>query len=393
MSPSSDRRGYFLLLASAFLWGTSTSQLNLLAVVLRQGGISEPAIAFIFSSSTVAVVAATLISGALASRIGAVHTLFIGGLISLAAVIALPFAVGSAPLAALAKAGQGFGFGLFTPAGQLFAKSRAREEDQILAVGRFTAMFLVPTFFAPVLGEWSLRHWGTTAFFVLAMPPLGLGLLLVQRLPRDGETPSPPDTAGYVALLRNRRLWLPNAAAMQSGLAYAFAFSFLPLMLVESGTPVAAFFSPFAVVLLTTRFVGLKHLQGLAVPLLAALGLLAYAIGLGFLTVSAPILPAALAGCLMALGYAVIHPTCVQWSSRQYPVAERARPVALINTTFNLGSVFAMQTTGSLLPILGWRAVLMILMLTIVAVLAMLLAATVQDRYESRKAALADRAA
>jgi MFS family permease len=143
---------YPLLLAVAFLWGSSTSQLNLLAVVLRQHGMSDPVIAVILSSSTVAVVVAALVSGALASRIGAVRTLILGGVISFAAIAALPFAVGSAPLAALAKVGQGFGFGLFTPAGQLFAKSLAREDDQIRAVGRFTAMFLIQTFFGPAVG-------------------------------------------------------------------------------------------------------------------------------------------------------------------------------------------------------------------------------------------------
>src|SRR5207248_1301234 len=145
--------------------------------------------------------------------------------------------------------------------------------------------------------------------------------------------------------------WLPNAAAMQSGIGYGFAASFLPLMLVEYGVPVAAFFSPFAVILLATRFFGLKYLQRLAVPALVALGLAAYASGFGVLAASLSISGAVAAGALLALGYAVIHPTCVEWSSRPYPPAERARPVALINTTFNCGSILAIQATGSILPI------------------------------------------
>ena len=101
------RRHYMLLLAASFFWGTTGTQLTLLAAVLRQRGISEPVIAMILSSSSVSVVVAAMISGVLASRIGAVRTLVLGALISCAAIAALPFAVGSAPLAVLAKAGQG----------------------------------------------------------------------------------------------------------------------------------------------------------------------------------------------------------------------------------------------------------------------------------------------
>lgn len=378
---------YFVLLAVAFLWGCSTSQLNLLAVVLRQHGMAAPAIAVVLSATMVAVVAAALVSGALASRIGARRTLVLGGIISFAAIAALPFAVGSAPLAVLARAGQGVGFGLFTPAGQLIAKSLAREDDQIRAVGRFTAMFLIPTFFGPALGEWSLRHWGEGGFFLLATAPIALGLLLAAALPHH-ETPAPPNSAGYLALLRDRRQWVPNAAAMQSGIGYGFAASFLPLMLVEYGVPVAGFFTPFAVILLATRFLGLNYLQRLPVPILAALGLAAYAMSFGVLAGSVSVSTAVAAGCLAALGYAVIHPTCIEWSSRPYPPAARARPVALINTTFNFGSIVAVQAAGSLLPLIGWRGVLIALGLIVLSVLAIVSIQTPREQWRTLPSSL-----
>ena len=370
MCPSCDRRAYGLLLVAAWCWGSATSQLTLFAVVLRSHGFADPLIAAILSTATVAVAVAALVSGPLVSRVGAVGTLLIGGLLASAAIAALPFAVVAAPLVALAMLGRGFGFGLFTPAGQLFAKAHARDDDQVRAVGMFTAMFLLPTCFGPALGEWALRRLGEHGFFLLALLPIVLGVLVVTQLPRHQETPAPPDTAGYLRLLRDRRLWLANVTVMQSGLAYAFASSFLPLLLIEAGTPVAAFFTPFAVVLLTTRFLGLTVLQRLAPPHLAALGLTASATGLAILAGVATPLWAGLAGGLMGLGYAVLHPTCVEWSARLYPPAARARPVALINASFTVGSLLAVQVTGVALGSLGWTGILRLLAVLVLMVLA-----------------------
>jgi MFS family permease len=363
MSPSSR------LLGAAFLYGCSTAQLNLLAVVLRQHAMSDAEIAAVFISGTVCIAGGALASGALASRIGTVRTLALGCLLAWLSIVALPYTLDSAPLAALVRAEQGFGFGLFTPMGQLLVRSQARAGDEIRAVGLFTAMFLLPTFFAPAWGEFALRKCGELTFFLSAMAPIAVAFSFVCIMPRDRE-PAPSNAAGYLALARDRHLWLPNAASMQSGLAYTFAASFLPLMLGEYSTPVAAYFSPFAVILLATRFFGLKHLQRLPVPSLMALGLFAYATGLGILAVSGTAVPVAVAGCLNAIGYSVIHPTAVQWSGVRYPASPR--PVALVNTSFNLGSILALSVTGWLLPMFGWRGVLSLLASIVTAVLVII---------------------
>jgi MFS family permease len=181
----SKYRDYLLLLAAAFCWGSSLSQLTMLAVVLRDHGMSAPMIATVLSASTVAMLLASLASGPLASRLGATRTLLIGAIVSLTAIAVLPFAVGAAPLATLAMAGRGLGAGLFTPSGQLFAQAQARADDRTRAVGMFTAMFLIPNFFGPALGEWSLRHLGEIGFLLLPILPMVAALLLVCWLRRD----------------------------------------------------------------------------------------------------------------------------------------------------------------------------------------------------------------
>jgi predicted MFS family arabinose efflux permease len=371
-----DQRDYASLLAAALWWGTGTSQLILLAAVLERHGMTAPVIATVLSCSSLAMVAALLVSGPLVSRWGAVRSLVLGCGIGLAATIALAFAVDWAVPAAALQVARGFAAGLLLPSGQLVAKSLARDDDQIRAVGMFTAMLLIPTFFGPTLGQWGLLHLGERGFFVMATVPLAIGMLFTLLLSRDRDTPAPPDAAGYLALLRDRRCWLPNLASMQSGLAYAFASTFLPLFLLSQQVAVAAFYAPFAGALFATRFLALKHLQRLAAPRVTMLGLLVYAIGFYALLVPGDhIWAAACAGCLFGLGYGVIVPVTIDWSSRPYPAAARARPVALINTSFNLGSIVALQTTGAVLPMLGWAGVLVSLG-TMIALVFLLIAAT-----------------
>ena len=49
------------------------------------------------------------------------------------------------------------------------------------------------------------------------------------------------------------------------------------------------------------------------------------------------------------------------FNASHYPHAERARSVALVNTSFNLGSIVAVQATDAALLVLGWSGILIIL--------------------------------
>ena len=369
MLPSSSRRDYKLLLTAAFLWGCGTSQLMLLSVVLNAHGMVAVLIAFVLSCNSLAILLSALASGVFASRFGAVRTLVLGGMISFVAIACLPFTLDWAPATALASFARGFGFGLLTPAGQLFAQAIADEGDRKRVIGVFTAMFLVPTFFGPAIGEFWLYRLGEAGFFVSILLVMILGLISATLLPRHHDTPAPPSSAGYLALLRDRRSWFPSVSAMQSGLAFTFANSFLPLMLTTFAVPVTGFFTPFSVGLLFTRFVGMKYLQRLPAERLILLGLAAYGMGTALLAAGGlAIILVGLAGSLYGLGYGVIIPTAVDWLAGSYPPAERARPVALINTSFHIGAIVSMQLTGGGLALMGWSGVLAVLVGIIFAV-------------------------
>jgi hypothetical protein len=130
------------------------------------------------------------------------------------------------------------------------------------------------------------------------------------------------------------------------------------------------FFAPFAVIMLATRFVGMRWLQLLPPPVVVGLGLLTYGAGLFGMTTIAL---APLCGALFGFGYGVTLPSSIEWSTRLYP--QNRRPVALINSSFQAGSIIALQTTRLLLASIGWGGVLTALG-TMVAVVFLMIAVT-----------------
>lgn len=359
MSPFSSRS--WCLYLAALCYGCSTSQLTLLPLVLSQQGLSASSIAILLSAHALAVVAGMLASSPLAQRLGARQPLLLGGLLSGFALALLPLDGGSGWFTALGLCGRGVGFGMFTTAGQLLAKAQAPPEHQVSAVGQFTVCFLVPNLCMPALGEWALGAWGHTGYFGLLVLPVLPSVLAGTYVPCFQTLARAVSSGSYQEVLHDRQMWPPILTAVQGGVAYGVAITFLPVLLVSRAIPIAVFFTTFAVVLLAMRVVGLRYVESLSPPTIACVGLGAYAAGLIGLAVSAMGGIAGLAGALFAVGYGVLHPTCVEWAARAYAPAERARPVALINIAMHAGMILSANVLGTALGVLGWPGVLLLL--------------------------------
>jgi MFS family permease len=355
---------YRILLLTGLFWGTASSQLTLLAVVFRQHGFSDALIGWTFTAQLAGLVASSLWSGWLITRIGATLVMLAGLATGLMSMVLLPVSGITPGPTLLLSLIRGVSGGLLLTAGLTLAQSAAAEDDRVRALGLFNACFLLPALYGPALGEWTLRAWGDAGFFLVACIPAAIGLLLMLRYPPSDR--AAPSTVGYLALLRDRHIWLPSVAMAAAGLGYIFAYSFLALLLTDAlQTPVAWFFVPFAAGMFGTRFFGLRHLQRLPAWLLTGLGLLSYGVGFGCLA-AAPahaIVVPAVAGALFGFAYGVTGPAATAWACAPYPAGEasRARPIALTGASFQLGAVISVQVAGALLPMIGWSGVLTVL--------------------------------
>ena len=183
---------------------------------------------------------ASLAAGWLMSRIAIGRVLTLGACMALCGIVVLPFATPMA--AALAKACQGGGFGVFLPAAVLCAKAREDAAGQASHAGMVTAALLMPMAFGPTLGAWALSG-GRWMFLVSTALPMMAALLLVRRLNFTvGPSRLPPQGTSRCYTIASYGYRAPPP--VQSGLGYGFAVTFLPLMLADWGVPVAAFSGP-----------------------------------------------------------------------------------------------------------------------------------------------------
>jgi MFS family permease len=355
-------RPFTILLLIGFLWGSSSSLMILLGVILHNHGMAPSAIAAVFSASAVTMIAMIPVAGWLSARHGPLRVIRLAGLFAIAGIAALPFCLDQLPPAMIVNIARGIAAACIMPAGQIYAQAVVGEAERGRAIGMFSLMFMVPNFYAPALTEWLLNQAGESMVFVLALLPLAAAMGLTWLLPTiPGETPKNP--AGYLSLITDRRLLLPNLAAAVSGLGVTFATSFLPILLTERHIPVAWFFVPFAAGLLAVRL-QLQQLQRLGPPLAIGLALTAYGAGFYVLlaTSVAPLSQGAAlaAGLCFAVGYGITLPTAIVWATQYTPPDVRARPVALANTIFNVGALIGVQVPGMALPLVGWQGVLVL---------------------------------
>src|SRR5262249_26816353 len=163
-----------------------------------------------------------------------VRSLWVGAIATVASIGGILFALAGAPFAAVLPLAvalrclQGASYRGFNSARLCAVKNYAAAGQQLYVVGLFTPTVLASNLSASALGELTLHYFGPTVFLLLAALPVLLALGLTIRL-RDVAVPAPGNSGGYLVLLRDRRLWLPQAVAFNSGTVYGFAMSFLPV--------------------------------------------------------------------------------------------------------------------------------------------------------------------
>jgi MFS family permease len=315
------------------------SQAAMLAAVFRAHGADPQLIGWIFTVNAIGLVAASALSGSLIARCGGKSTMLAGGLCWIGGVLALPGGHFD-PVALLAgNLVRGVGSGLIMTSGLLLAQAAVPEADRSRALGLFNAGFLLPSVIGPGLAEWMMHHYGDVGFFAAVAVPTVSALVLTLSLAPTGK--QPPSRLGYLALLADRRLWVPALSMVGTGIGFAFAQNFLALFMAA----VVWFWVPFAIGIALTRIIAWRRLQRLPARVLVGAGLGSYA--LGFAVLSLPLV----AGALFGVGYGIVGPAAMAWGTAYYPAGEaaRARPLALLTLAFQAGAILTAQTVGAVL--------------------------------------------
>jgi len=343
-----------LLGAATFLFCLSTTMLSLLAVILKQTGMAEHEIGVVLAASAVPLLFATLFSGTLIGRYGAIPVAIAGMAVVLVSYVGMQFVLQSFVGALLLRAGHGVGMGLFMPAVMVFAKDQLTGKRFMYYFGLFSSMMPLPNVLGPLIAETYLDRFGIDGFFLYTALPIVIALVIaVAMLDGAGAAHHATADSRYLKLFRLPALRLPSVAALTFGLIWGFAPAFMSLLLAGRGIPVFYFFSSYTVCMFGSRLIFLGVLQSVPRRLVVAGGLSGIALAYVVLALTSSPLAVVLAGILYGIAHSVNYPTLSVWMSEQFRPEDRARPVAMFNTLFNFGIFIAPLLGGYVISALG----------------------------------------
>jgi len=335
------RRHYILACAAVFLLFTTTSTLTLLSVVLSNLRYGQADIGQILASPIGPVLVSLLVAGRVVQRIGAPSTMLLGAGLTVAGFVAFEVGIASLTGSIICRSIIGLGFGLLFSASTIFVRNLLTGPSTTYFFGIFSALVPLPNAFAPSLGEWYLRHFGTDHFFLwLAIPAIIGAFVLIyllgqQRRVRTATTA--PTCISYGQALKSREFLLPALGILAVGLIWGFAIAYAALYLVERNIPVGAFFLPLSLALFGSRFGLLAWLQRLERSRLVALAFAGMSLAYGLLLVGEDTTVCTLAGLVFGLGYSLAFPTLSVWASDTFAIEARPIVMSLFNAFFHAG--------------------------------------------------------
>jgi MFS family permease len=351
-----DKTEFWIFCAAVFLGLTTISTTSYFSVILARSGMSEREVGFVLSSPLVLVVSAILWSGPLISRFSALRVTVWGQTLCLLSFLTLQFTLHSPVYAGLSRMFLGLGFGIFFPAGMVYAKSKLQGAKTTHLFGIYATMASIPMAISPVLAETYLRVVGFRGlFFVLAIPLIAaIGMMLL--LNREGTSELGwTKSAGYRELIKQRSIQLPICLIAIVGMLWGVVGSFMALVLDRSAVLPGYFFIACLAVLIAARVFLIGFLTGFSRPVIVTLGIFmmtaAYASLAKFEITEARTV---VLGVFVGLGYSMTFPLLSVWVSDQFDADKRGRPVALFGAAFHVGIYFvplAIGAMGSYMPV------------------------------------------
>ncbi len=152
------------------------------------GGVS--AVQWTITSYLLTVAALLLLSGALADRFGRRRVLAAGLSVMLVGSMLCAIAPSVATLIA-ARVVQGIGAAMVVPSSLALLNGTLRRADRARGIGLWAGLATIGTTVGPYAGGWLVDHVSWRAVFLLNLPLIVAGLLVLHRVPESQEAPRP----------------------------------------------------------------------------------------------------------------------------------------------------------------------------------------------------------
>ena len=326
---------FYRMGVACFLVSLMNSNSTLLAVVFQRNGHNLHDVGVILSFYALPVVIMSVLAGKIGTRFGVLNTARTAMFLMIIGFMSFHLTRQSFYGALGSRMVQGIGQGMFLASIVTYAQGRLSPTRMLYLTGLFAAAVPMAQAVAPPLGGYVLNTYGDGYFFLAATLPAIFGLSLTFGLRPLNATKKEAGGSMFAALRRDKAL--PLFTMLVYGSLFGFVGSYLAVAMEAKAVPLAAFFTSSTASMFISRFALVKHLDAMDRQALLGSGITAMSIGFILVALSGQSWPIVLGGISFGLGYSVVYPVISLWMGEGFGPAGRAGPLALMNTSFNIG--------------------------------------------------------
>ena len=346
------RREYLFAAAATLLFSITTCNSALIAIVFQRAGFPLPTIGVLIGVLALSVLAATLGSGYVTARLGAVRASHVAMVFAVAGVGSLALTRDSFWGAVASRLVWGVGVGLFLGPMNLYMQSRLTPKRFVYLVTAFSAMIPLALAIAPPVGEQVLKYFGATALFITGALPAFVAILITLRL---RALPPPPSPAG-LGLVSAWRAWhaLPSLTLLVGGAQFGFLTSYLGPSLTSYDIMLGWFFIPMTIAMVLCRVGAMRKLSALHPRALAASGLVGCSLSLLAIAFATGPALVAVSGVFLGLGNSMMYPVMSAWLGRFAGRKDGGGVQAIVASAFYIGIYWAPWPQSGLIEQYGF---------------------------------------
>jgi MFS family permease len=362
---------FWTISASHFLLGMGFWMFTLFPLHLANLGAGKATIGLVFALEPIAAILVRPAVGALLSVRGRTGLFRAGGLLNLAGVASYAVVDGIGPMLVLVRLVHGIGIGtlfatFFTYAADITPPARRTEGLAVFGVSG-----MLPSAFAPILGEEMALRYGFPAMFVAAAAFTLGSLILAWSLP-EPEAGEGGDARSFWRLAIDpflRPVWLTTFSFSAAMAAY---FAFLAPFAHSVGLGrVGPFFFWYSIAAVTLRIAGrtLPDRVGARRMLLPPLASLA--VGLYLLSHLDSMTRLSAAGVLCGMGQGFLFPILNALAVEGVDRRSRGNAISLFTALFDAGQMIGPIILGVIAERAGYPSMFLVASATVMATLAL----------------------
>ena len=351
------RLEYAVLCLATFLIFFTNAHAALLAAVFQSHSMPLDQIGIILSSYGIPVVVFTLLTGAVAGRIGTLTTLKIGLAIMIVSFVSLHWTAHTFHAALFSRIIQGVGYGfLFAPL-MTYVQSRLTHHKFVYLFGVFSSMAPLAQAFGPPWADYIFFNFGDRYLFVIGVVPAMIGWCLLFCLRPEAIAQKGGMFDFRISSLSGKGIAF--ITIFVAGSMFGFLASFMAGAIHEKTVAIGWFFVASTAAMFTTRFVGLSYFVQFDRRFIVALGLCTMGVGFACVAFGSSSFHVALGGLAFGAGYSVVYPVLSAWISDGLMTGERSGPQALFNAAFNAGLLLMPLPVSYLVAGFGYSGALL----------------------------------